>query len=613
MPAAVAGLALVLLTLVAYLPALRGGFVWDDDAYVTANRALRTAGGLARIWLEPGAVPQYYPLTFTTFWAEYRLWGASPAGYHATNVLLHGLGAVLLWRVLLCLAVPGAWLAAALFAVHPVHVESVAWITERKNVLAGVLYLGAALAYLRAASPTGSPLVRPRLYAAALALFAGALLAKTVACSLPVALGLVLWWKRGRLGRRELAPLVPFLVLGLALALVTVWVERHHVGARGVHWDLSLVERTLVAGRALWFYAAKLVFPVRLTFVYPRWRIDAGAPAHYLFPLAAIAAVALLWGARRRLGTGPLVAIAFFAATLVPALGFFDVYPMRYSFVADHFQYHASMGPLALAAALFATGVRVPAARAAVAGGVLALLAVLTWRQAGAYRDAATLWEDTLAKNPGAAMAHVNLGMLRHGEGRAEEAATHFRAALALDPTDAEVHTDLGMALAAAGRTDDALAAFAEALRLDPRDARTHNNRANTLAAQGRTADSIAAYEDAIRLDPRYADAHGNLANVLALAGRTDEAIVHYGDALRLDPEYVEAHHNLGVLLAERGLPADALAHQLAALSLDPDSSAAHYDAANALVALGRTRDASVHYRAALRTKPDWPEALGRL
>jgi hypothetical protein len=267
-------LALLVLVLLAYTPALDAGFVWDDDDYVTANVTLRSVTGLARIWVEPGAVPQYYPMAFTSLWLDYRLWGMRPFGYHLVNVLLHGLNAVLLWRLLVMLAVPGAWLAAAVFAVHPVHVESVAWVTERKNVLSGAFYLGAFLAYLRFAPPggRGAGPVAWRAYAAALALFVLAMLSKTVTCTLPAALLIVLWWKRPRLAARDVLPLLPFFALGLGLSLVTIWMEKHHVGAQGADWALSAVDRCLIAARALWFYLGKLVWPAPLVFNYPRWR-----------------------------------------------------------------------------------------------------------------------------------------------------------------------------------------------------------------------------------------------------------------------------------------------------------------------------------------------------
>jgi hypothetical protein len=391
---------LILLTLIAYIPALQGGFIWDDNDYVSDNAALRSADGLRRIWTEPGAVPQYYPLTFTTFWLEYRVWGLSPAGYHALNVALHAVSAVVLWRVLLLLQVPGAWLAAAVFAVHPVEVESVAWITERKNTLSGACYLAALLAYLHFAF--GAARRRWRLYGLALALFIAALLSKTVAASLPAVLVLILWWKRDRLDAAALWPLAPMFALGLGAGLLTAGVERQYVGAVGADWNLSAVDRCLIAGRALWFYAATLAWPHPLIFFYPRWRIDAGIWWQHLFPLAAIGLAALLAALRHRLGKGPLVAVLAFAVMLAPALGFVDVFPMRYSFVADHFQYLASIALIALAVAVGCRALRgaPPGARAAVGAGVLALLTTLSWRQGDVSLDQEALWRDTIAKNP---------------------------------------------------------------------------------------------------------------------------------------------------------------------------------------------------------------------
>ncbi len=251
---------------------MHGGFIWDDDDYVQDNPTLRSLAGLGQIWFQPGATRQYYPLVHTTYWLEYRLWGLDPTGYHVVNVILHALSAVVVWRILSRLQVPGAWAAAALFALHPVHVESVAWITERKNALSGAFYLSAAWAYLRYEAAR-----RPRWYGAALVLFAAALLSKTVTCTLPAALLLVLWWKGQTPMRRPAVALGPFFVLAVAMSAVTVWMERHSVGAWGPEWDLSLVERGLIAGRALWFYAAKLLVPLDLAFIYLRWAIDATA------------------------------------------------------------------------------------------------------------------------------------------------------------------------------------------------------------------------------------------------------------------------------------------------------------------------------------------------
>jgi len=590
-------LALLLLTLVAYLPALDNGFVWDDDDYVTANPTLRSADGLRRIWLEPGAVPQYYPLTFTTLWIDYQIGGLNPFGYHLVNVLLHGLSAVLVWLVLRRLDVPGAWLAAAVFAVHPVHVESVAWITERKNVLSGALYLGAMLAYLRFAG-VGEP--RPRadaprawgLYALSLALFVAGLLAKTVVCTLPAALLLILWWKRGRDVKHEVVPLLPFFALGLALALVTVEVERRFVGAAGADWHLSFVERCLIAGRAVWFYLGKLAWPAPLTFFYPRWTIDASAAWQYAFPLAAIAVAAALLALRRRIGLGPLVAFAFFVATLGPALGFVDVFPMRYSFVADHFQYLASLGPIALAAAVAALAARRlqgNARHAATALGVavVAVLALLTARQSEAYRDLRTLWEDTLAKNPGAWMAHNNLGLLLMSEGKPEAAMAHYRAAIAVKPDDAFAHNNLGHTLASVGRVDEAVPLLTEAVRIEPGNAEAWSNLGNAHAARQRWAEALAAYERALQARPSFADAWGNAANVMFLTGRRDDAIAAYERALALDPGFADARRNLALALADAGRRDEAERQLEAALRLRPGWPEAEQDLARLRAAPG--------------------------
>jgi hypothetical protein len=269
---------LLLIILAAYQQVWHAGYIWDDDSYVTKNATLRDLHGLWRIWFEVAATPQYYPLVHTSFWIEHHLWGLNPLGYHLVNLVLHALGAILLWRGLLRLGIPGAWLAAAIFAVHPVEVESVAWITERKNVLSAVFYFAAALTYLRfetARDEKDQAGQRWYLYFASLFLFVLALLSKTVACSLPAALLLVRWWKSGRIKWRDILALLPFFAFGLGLGLLTAWLEKHHVRAEGEEWALTFGQRFLIAGRALWFYASKLLWPANLIFIYPRWDVSA--------------------------------------------------------------------------------------------------------------------------------------------------------------------------------------------------------------------------------------------------------------------------------------------------------------------------------------------------
>jgi tetratricopeptide (TPR) repeat protein len=575
----VAGLLLVVMTAAAYLPATRAGFVWDDDEFVENNETLRSIGGLCRIWFELGAQPyQYYPMVHTAYWIEYRLWGLDPAGYHIVNILLHAVSAILLWRVLIGLELRGAWVAAAIFSLHPVQVESVAWITERKNVLSGVFYFGAALAYLRWVQlPAGeSRRRRPAwLYAFSLVLFLCALLSKTVACTLPAALLLVLWWKRGRVGRGDVAALAPFFAFGIALGLLTAVMERD-LGIAEEVWSRSVIERCLIAGRALWFYAGKLLWPAQLLAIYPRWQVDAGAWHQYLYPLTAISVVVVLWLERGRIGRGPLVAVLCFAGTLFPALGFVDVAYMVYSFVADHFQYLASVALVALVTAVGhraadgfgGWGRRIGMVVVAFA---LIVLGSLTWRHAQIYRSRETLWRDTIRNNPKAWLAHNNLGTELTSQGRLDEAISRYRQVLAIRPVSHFAHTSLGNVLSQQRRYDEAISHFQQALHIAPDHSETHTALGNALAMQHRMDEAIGHYRCALRANADSAPAHYNLAMALKSQGRLDEAIAHHREAARIAPDTAMAHYGLGLALTMRGQHDQALESFREAERLKPD------------------------------------------
>ncbi|MBX3027358.1 tetratricopeptide repeat protein [bacterium] len=605
--AALLAAALVAMTVLAYLPALQGGFVWDDDNYVTANPTLLNLDGLRRIWVEPDAVPQYYPLTFTTFWVEYHLWELAPFGYHLVNVLLHALSAVLFWQLLRRLGVPGAWFAGAIFALHPMHVESVAWITERKNVLSGACYLGAALAYLRFA--TGPQRARWPWYALALLLFVGALLSKTVTCSLPAALLLVLWWKRGRLDWRDVAGVAPFVAVGLAAAAMTVWMERHHVGAQGAEWTFSLVEHVLIAGRILWFYLWTLLWPANLMFFYPRWQIDAAAWWQYLFPLAALATAGALWLGRRRIGLAALVVALFYAGTLLPALGFFNVYPMRYSFVADHFAYLATLGPIALIAALAARAAdRLRAtrvSRSALAAALLIVLGVLSWQRATAYEDVETLWTDTVEKNPDSWAGRLNLGGVLADQGRIDEALAQFQVALRLWPASPEAHNALGAMLDQQGEWEAAAAEFREALRLEPRYYEAHTNLGIVLASSGKPIEALDHLTIAVRLKPRYVEAYYHVATTLVQLNRPTDAAKYFATTLLLAPEHAGAHSGLCALQVDQGRFADAAAHCQQAIRLNASDPEPYEHLAAALRGLDQGAEAQAAAEQARRLRHD--------
>jgi protein O-mannosyl-transferase len=528
---------IVLAVFIAYWPALGGGFIWDDDAYVTNNPLLTAPDGLQRIWFSFYHQSQYFPLTYTTLRFEYGLWGLNPLGYHIVNVLLHSANALLIWLVLRRLALPGAWLAAAIFALHPVQVETVAWITELKNTESTFFYLLALLAWMKFAGTDSWG-----FYALTFLFYALALFSKTTACTLPAAMLLVLWLKREPVNRQRWIQVVPFLAAGLAMGLLSIWWEKN-LGNYLPRYNLSfsLLQRLLIATHAVWFYAGKLIWPVNLTFSYPRWDINTADPWQYLWAMGCVGIAVLLWVYRRALGRGPVAAIVFFVAALSPLLGFIPLFTFFYTFVADHYQYLACAGPVALlagAATHFSEKWRMDSsAKYALAFVLLSVLGTLTWRQAGAYQNPETLWRDTLAKNPDSWMAHTNLGRLLTAQGKLAEAETHYREALQLQPRDGDIPYNYGNMLVKAGRLDEAITQYRRALQLNPADAETWNNLGVGLYQEHRTDQAIACFHEALRYRPDFPDAHFNLGNALFVEHKLDEAVAEYREALRLAPD----------------------------------------------------------------------------
>jgi len=615
-------------TLACYWPALHGAPLWDDPAHITQPE-LRGWGGLLRIWTDVGATQEFYPVLHGAFWLQHRLWGDATLGYHLVNIFLHAGSCCVLVLVLRGLWAPRApvapgggfdadrvvplgaeWLAALLFAVHPVCVESVAWITEQKNTLSLFFCLLAAAAYLR---HTRQP--HWTNYNAALVLFFLALASKPSTVVLPAALLVLVWWRNGRLEwRRDIVPLLSFFALALAAGLVTVWVETHHVGAKGDGFDWSLAERVMLASRIVWFYLGKLVWPLELSFYYEHWDVSARAAGWWPFLAAAVALTVALWAVRRR-ARGPLAVWLLFVGTLFPVLGFFNVYGFTFSQVADHFQYLSCMVFLAAAAGSIAIMVsRLPDGLRTAAWGAIGVvligLGVHARNHSALYVDNETLFRSVIARNPKSWMAHHILGIeLSRMPGRGDEALVHMREAIRFNPDFPDAHFALGVELMKQpGSRQEALAEYRRALQLRPYYAEAHSALALELAKEpGRLEDAVRHFEEALKVRPLRPEIHANYANALARdPARIPKAIARFEEALHLKPDYTKALNDYGVVLAR--LPDHrlaALSKFERALSLEPGYHEARYNLAATLAEIsGREAEAVSQYERILQADP---------
>jgi protein O-mannosyl-transferase len=547
-------LLLLAFTLIAYLPAWNGKPVWDDREHFT-NPALYSLDGFFRIWTQPGSTRQYYPLVHSVFWLQHKLWGYQPLGYHLTNILLHAFSALLLLRILRQLELSGAWLAASIFALHPIQVESVAWISELKNALSGICYIASAFAYLNYDKKR-----KPSFYWLALGIFLLGLMSKTVIATLPAALLVVFWWKRGRLSwKRDMIPLIPFFGLGLAFGLFSAWVERKFIGAEGAEFAFTWIERFLIAGRAFWFYLGKLLWPAHLIFSYPRWNVSESVWWQYLFPLGALLFLIALWFLKRR---GLLAGLLFFSCTLFPALGFLNVYPFRFSFVADHFQYLASIGPISLVAAgmtkmLRPFEINQPRLKPVIEGLLLMVLFTLTWRQCRMYTDNETLWRTTVERNPSSWMPHDNLGVALLQNGKIQEAISEHVKAIKLNPKSAETYNNLANALLQNNQVQEAVDSYAKSIEINPSNPSTHYNLGNLLLFRTRQLDDAILHlekcleiEESLKVWPGNVYAHYDLGIAFYKKGRAEQSVLHYQKALKIQPDFFEAQNNLVWILA---------------------------------------------------------------
>lgn len=572
---------LLLAVTAAYLPIRHAGFIWDDEHHLTENPCIIGPLGLKDIWTTAAA--NYFPLVLTTMWLEHAIWGLAPLPYHIVNVLLHVAAAVLLWRVLRRLRVPGAWLGAFLWALHPVQVESVAWISEMKNTQSAVFYLAAAWFFLRWLEPPNSRAA----YVLALVCAVCAILSKASTVMLPVALGLGWWWQARDWRWRRMLWLIPFGAVSLIASGWTIWEQKFHSGALGAEWSQSLPERTIIAGKVVWFYLGKLLWPDPLVFVYPRWSIDARDIFQYL-PFVAVVAILLgsLWLVRG-IGRPAFFCFGYFVALLFPVLGFFDVYFFRYSYVGDHFQYLASMGPIALAAAAIAklfqfsgrTPQRVRLIYYSFVAGVSLLLGTMTWAATKTYFSVETLWRTTLEKNPRCWLAAYNLGTALATTGKIDDTIALFEKAIALKPDYTDAQINLGNALMNTGRAEAAVPHFIAALEIEPHNANAHYNLALSLATLSRNDEAIRHLQDALSTQPDDADTQFHLGGLLYERGDAANALTYLQKAAKLKPNDVEAHYRCGLVLFDLRRVAGAVDEWQRALALQPN----HVGAAESL------------------------------
>jgi len=611
------GSILFLAVLLVYQPVWHAGFIWDDDILITENPSLIGWAGLKSIWTSSAA--DICPLTLTVFWVEHALWGLDPLPYHVVNVLLHGACVLVLWQLLRRLEVPGAWLGAALWALHPVGVETVAWVTETKNTLSGLFFLLAIFFFINRLRVGDSSGRQANLRNDVLMLLCAALAmaSKSSTVILPVVLCLVAWWLEGKCNWRTVVRVVPVFLVLLAAIAQTLAITRLQLAS-----DSPVVrswpDRLVTASHAVWFYLGKLLWPHPLITVYPRWEIDSKQWLFYLPLLAAIVALAILWCLRTAWGRSCFFAFAYFLVALLPILGLVDFYYQRYSFVADHFQYLGSIGPLALAGAglvTFADFVLPERGRlkATLCAGLLLTLGIVSWQRAWVFVSQETLWTDTLAKNPDCWVAHKGLGYVYSHNGRAEKAVEQYTMILAYDPNKAEANNNLGFALAQNRKLDEAIIHYKKALDADANYVDARNNLGNVLLEKGKIDEAVAQFQMVLDSHPAVAEYHNNLANAFLQGGRLDEAVVQYQQALEIEPALTQTRTNLGNALLQKGQLLEAMTQFEKALELDPTACEPHNSLGVVLFQMGRADEAVAQFQEALRLKPDYADAQNNL
>ena len=614
---------IILLCIIVYTPSLRNGFIWDDDTNLYKSPWIQEAGGLKVIWFTH-KMYQYYPIDFTTFWLEHKLWGLNPFGYHTINLILHILNALLFFWVALKIYPRLAFIPALLFAIHPIQVETVAWITERKNLLSLFFFLLAILAYLRFDRNRGI-----RYYLLTVIMFVCALLSKSIAVCFIFFPVLYKWWRDGKVTWREIRLSIVFVVIGLLSALYTLYLEFYHVGARGKVFDLTFLERFILSGRIIFFYIYKLLFPFNFMFFYPRWIINTKIWWQWLFPLAVMLVLGVLVIYRGKIGRGTLALFVFYIISIFPVLGFLNVYGMKFSFVADHFSYLSTPCLLLLlcTSIYFLLGklrIGFPLLMSALYRILLSsLLVIIVIYMCGKsmeltqnYKSEITLWNNLISQNPNTWIAYNNRGFIYDNQGNLTQALSDYNKVIQLNPSLAEIYNNRGFIYYRQGNLTQALSDYNKAIQLNPSLAETYNNRGLIYYKKRDLNKAFLDYNKAIRLDPNLADAYNNRGLAYQNQGNLNQAISDYNKAIQLKPHnYVnsKAYYNRGLAYQNQGNPNQAISDYTKAIEIEPNFAQAYSNLATIYQAIGRNEEAIVLYNRAIALNPHLVETYYNL
>lgn len=612
-----AALGLLLITLIAYWPLHTAGYIWDDSGWLVNNHFVHHWRGLWNIWFEPKASVQYYPLVFTAFNIQWHLWGANTLAYHLVNILVQAVDAILLWRVLVNLNLRSAWIAAAIWAIHPVQVETVGWVVEQKSLFSALFLFPAILAWMRFSSirsehPPGTPFLTPRewrMYILGTLAYILALTSKTDVCIIPIVLLLVLGWKRGHIHRRDVLLLTPWLVLGFIAALITIHLEHSQAGANGPEFHFTIAQHLIIAGQDLWFYPCKLFWPWPLMAVYPRWHISHPAIWEWIFPITGFAVPVLLLALSRKIGRGPFVAVAAYGLMISPLLGFIAFYTEIYTFVADHYQYLAAIGIIVLvtegvAGLLHRNNLRGKAAADQAGAGrgdpasvdisdgpepnrrlaiaisalVLLVLGTITWAQCETYTPPARLWTHDLKYYPGSWVAMENIGAheLEHGKIHAGLILLH-RADQLSHGGSFVINSDLGDAYRALGQYAKAITYYRRSLSLAPIQPATVSHLVLCYQHLGSWREAYTDLLHGVKLLPRSAALQMELADMLVRARHPQLAIPHYLIAIKYEPENTHALFGLAQAFQSVGQWEKAISYYRRTLKVSPGFGQGHF------------------------------------